>query len=84
MRARDWIAREGDGFVVLLFACVALFAALPFARLLVAALASEGQLDLAASFSAASSRAALIATRNTIEACSSVPVSKKVSSPRWP
>ena len=67
MKARDWIAREGDGFVVLLFACVALFAALPFARLLVAALAPEGQLDLAAGFSAASSRAALIATRNTIE-----------------
>ena len=32
-----------------------------------AALAPEGQLDLAASFSAASSRAALVATRNTIE-----------------
>ena len=67
MRARDWIAREGDGFVVLLFACVVVFAALPFGRLLLAALAPDGQLDLAAGLSAASSRAALTATWHTIE-----------------
>jgi len=67
MKARDWIAREGDGFVALLVACVALFAVLPFGRLLLAALAPDGRLDLAASFSAATSRAALTATWHTIE-----------------
>lgn len=66
MRA-PWIAREGDGFVVLLLACVALFAVLPFCRLLLAALAPDGQFDLAASLAAAGSRAALTATWHTVE-----------------
>jgi iron(III) transport system permease protein len=65
--APDWIRREGDGFVVLLLVCVAIFAVLPFARLLLAALAPEGRFDPAASFAAATSRVALIAAWNTIE-----------------
>ena len=65
--APDWIRREGDGFLALLFVCVVLFAALPFARLLLAALAPEGHFDPSASFAAATSRVALIAAWNTIE-----------------
>jgi iron(III) transport system permease protein len=66
-RPGDWIRREGDGFVVLLLVCVAVFAVLPFARLLLAALAPEGHFDPTASFAAATSRVALIAAWNTIE-----------------
>lgn len=65
--ASDWIAKEGDGFVALLLVCVAVFAALPFARLLLAALAPGGHFNPAASFVAATSRVALIAAWNTIE-----------------
>jgi iron(III) transport system permease protein len=63
----DWIRRESDGFVVLLLACVSLFAALPFARLVIAAFAPAGAFDPSAFFAVATSRVALIATRNTIE-----------------
>lgn len=65
--ASDWIAKEGDGFVALLLVCVAVFAALPFGRLLLAALAPGGHFNPAASFAAATSRVALIAAWNTIE-----------------
>jgi iron(III) transport system permease protein len=65
--ASDWVRREGDGFVALLFVCVVVFAALPFARLLIAALAPGGNLDPAATLAAATSRVALIAAWNTIE-----------------
>lgn len=66
-RASDWIAKEGDGFVALLLVCVVIFAALPFGRLLIAALAPGGHFDPSASFAAATSRVALIAAWNTIE-----------------
>jgi iron(III) transport system permease protein len=65
--APDWMRREGDGFVAVLLVCVLAFAALPFARLLIAALAPGGQFNPSASFAAATSRVALIATWNTIE-----------------
>jgi iron(III) transport system permease protein len=65
--ASDWISRERDGFVTLLVVCVALFAAWPFARLLVAAFAPAGEFDPAATLAAATSRIALIAAWNTIE-----------------
>ena len=65
--ASDWIAKEGDGFVALLLVCVVVFAGLPFARLLIAALAPGGHFDPAATFAAATSRIALIAAWNTIE-----------------
>jgi iron(III) transport system permease protein len=65
--ASDWIAKEGDGFVALLLFSVVVFAGLPFARLLVAALAPGGHFDPAATFDAATSRIALIAAWNTIE-----------------
>src|SRR5258707_2555038 len=66
--ASDWVRREGDGFVALLLVCVVVFAALPFARLVVAALAPGGNFNPSASFAAATNRVALIATWNTIEA----------------
>jgi iron(III) transport system permease protein len=65
--ASDWIRREGDGFVILLLACVTIFAVLPSARLLIVALAPDGSFDPAASFAAATRRAALGAAWNTIE-----------------
>ncbi len=65
--ASDWIRQEGDGFVALLLVCVGVFAALPFGRLLIAALAPGGDFDPSASFAAATSRVALIAAWNTIE-----------------
>jgi iron(III) transport system permease protein len=65
--ASDWIRREGDGFVALLLVCVVVFAALPFGRLLIAALAPGGHFNPSASFAAATSRVALIAAWNTIE-----------------
>jgi len=65
-RASRWI-REGDGFVALLLVCVAVFAALPFARLLITAMAPGGTFNPSASFATATSRVALIATWNTIE-----------------
>jgi iron(III) transport system permease protein len=65
--APDWIGREGGGFVVLLLVCVVVFAALPFWRLLIAALAPGGQFNPAASFTVAASRIGLIAAWNTIE-----------------
>ena len=68
LRSRvDWIRREGDGFIAVLLVCVALFAALPFVRLLIAALAPDGEINPSATFAAATSRVALIATWNTIE-----------------
>jgi iron(III) transport system permease protein len=66
-RTLDWIGREGDGFIALLLVCVTLFAALPFARLLIAALAPRGEFSPSATFAAATSRVALIAAWNTIE-----------------
>jgi iron(III) transport system permease protein len=66
-RESDWIRREGDGFVALLFACVGLFAVLPFARLLIAAVAPGGAFNPSGMFAAATTRLALIATWNTIE-----------------
>jgi iron(III) transport system permease protein len=65
--APDWIRREGDGFVAVLLICVVVFAALPFGRLLIAALAPGGNFNPAASFAATTSRVALIAAWNTIE-----------------
>jgi iron(III) transport system permease protein len=65
--ASDWIRREGDGFVAILLVCVVVFAALPFARLLIAALAPGGNFNPSATFAAATSRVALIAAWNTIE-----------------
>jgi iron(III) transport system permease protein len=65
--APDWLRREGDGFVALLLACVAVFAALPFGRLLLAAFAPGGHFDPSASFAAATGRVALIAAWNTVE-----------------
>src|SRR5688572_1336464 len=66
-RAPDWMRREGDGFVAVLLLCVLVFAALPFARLLIAALAPGGSFNPSASFAAATSRVALIAAWNTLE-----------------
>src|SRR5204862_3100338 len=63
----DWIRRERDGFVAFLLVCVVVFAALPFARLLIAALAPGGHFNPSATFAAATSRLALIAAWNTIE-----------------
>src|SRR5262245_34290916 len=65
--APDWIGREGDGFVAVLLVCVLVFAALPFGRLLIAALAPGGNFNPAATFAAATSRTALIAAWHTIE-----------------
>jgi iron(III) transport system permease protein len=65
--ASDWFSKEGDGFVALLLVCVVVFALLPFARLLIAALAPGGHFNPFASFAAATSRVALIAAWNTIE-----------------
>lgn len=65
--ATDWIRREGDGFVALLVVCVVVFAALPFGRLIWAALAPGGNFNPAATFAGATSRVALIAAWNTIE-----------------
>jgi iron(III) transport system permease protein len=65
--APDWMRREGDGFVAVLLICVLVFAALPFVRLLIAALAPGGNFNPSASFAAATGRVALIATWNTIE-----------------
>jgi iron(III) transport system permease protein len=65
--ASDWMRREGGGFAALLFVCVAIFAVLPFARLVLAALAPGWQWDPAAALVALSGRSALIATWNTIE-----------------
>ena len=65
--ASDWVRREGDGFVALLVVCVVVFAALPFARLLIAALAPGGNFNPSATLAAATSRVALIAAWNTIE-----------------
>src|SRR5882672_5235350 len=67
LRASDWVRREGDGFVALLLFCVVVFAALPFARLLIAALAPGGNFNPSATLSAATNRVALIAAWNTIE-----------------
>ena len=64
---RIWIAREGDGFVALLLVCVAVFAALPFGRLLLAALAPGGHFNPCCELRGATSRVALIAAWNTIE-----------------
>ena len=65
--ASDWIRREYDGFLTLLLLCVVVFAGLPFARLLIAALAPGGHFNPSASFAAATSRIALIAAWNTVE-----------------
>src|SRR2546430_5811434 len=65
--ASDWVRREGDGFVALLLFCVVVSAALPFGRLLIAALAPGGNFNPSATLSAATSRVALIAAWNTIE-----------------
>jgi iron(III) transport system permease protein len=64
--APDWIGREGDGFVAVLLVCVVVFAALPFGRLLIAALAPGGSFP-STTFAVATSRVALIAAWNTIE-----------------
>src|SRR5262249_52447080 len=63
----DWTRREGNGFIAVLLLCVLVFAALPFGRLLLAALAPGGSFNPSASFAAATSRLALTATWNTIE-----------------
>jgi iron(III) transport system permease protein len=65
--APDWMRREGDGFVAVLLICVLVFAALPFGRLLIAALAPGGTFNPSASIAASTSRVALIAAWNTIE-----------------
>ena len=65
--APDWMRREGDGFVAVLLVCVLVFAALPFGRLLLAALAPGGNFNPSASFAAATGRVALTAAWNTIE-----------------
>ena len=65
--APDWIRREGGGFAALLLACAVVFAALPFGRLVIAALAPGWTWNPAAALSAATGRLPLIATWNTIE-----------------
>ena len=44
---RSWIVREGGGLVALVLACILLLSLLPLARLILAAVAPSGSIDLA-------------------------------------
>jgi iron(III) transport system permease protein len=62
-----WLQREGRLSVIVLLAVVVLFSALPFGRLVWAALVPGGVPDVARALEVVSGRAAALATWNTLE-----------------